>query len=93
MPSIQHTHKYQLVILGGRRVVMRDGKKFIEKCSGYEVFRCVIVGCTHWLAKELVEGRKSICWVCGEELVLNKENTRLKHPTHVWCRKIREKIS
>ena len=93
MPSMAHTHKYQLVILGGRRVVKREGKKYIEKCGGYEVFRCMITGCTHWIARELATGRKSLCWVCGEELILNKENTNLKFPTHVYCRKIRERIS
>ena len=88
--SNEHVHKYQLITLGGTRVVKKDGQKHIEKCSGYIVFKCMIPNCTHFISKDLVIGRKSICWKCNEPVVLNTENTRLKKPTHVECRKLRE---
>ena len=87
----EHIHKYLKVILGGRRVVRRDGKRFIEKCSGYEVFKCVVPGCNHFISSELILGRIGQCWKCNENLTLSPENTKLKKPTHIWCRKTREK--
>jgi len=94
MPTKQtHTHKYEKTILGGRKVVIKDGKKFIEKSGGCEILKCSLPGCTHWIMFALANGRKSICWHCEEELVLNQDNLRLKHPTHSHCRVKRERIA
>ena len=85
-----HTHKYQRVILGGRKIVKRDGKKYLEQCGGYEVFKCMIPKCPHYKAREMLVGAASVCWHCGEEMILNAESLRLKKSTHVWCRRVRE---
>lgn len=90
MSKGNHVHKYMRVIIGGRKIVVRDGKKYIEKTGGTEVFKCMIPGCSHFKVRELVLGAQSICWKCGGELILNMENTTLKKPTHLWCRKTRE---
>jgi hypothetical protein len=89
----EHTHKYQKILLGGRRIVKKDGKKYIEKCGGYEIFKCMMPGCRTWKATELVIGDTSLCWVCGGKLTLTTENTRLKRPTHTYCRKTREQVA
>ena len=86
-----HPHKHERTILGGRRVVFftdefGERKRRLEKSGGYEVFRCVFPGCRHYLPIELALGQPSICWKCGEDLILTVDNLRLKHPTHVTCR-------
>lgn len=77
MPETNHVHKYQRVKLGGRQ-------------SKYIVMKCMLPGCTHFIRRDLAVGRKSICWKCGGELILNMENTTLKKPTHRECRRVRE---
>lgn len=90
MKKNTHVHKYRRVLLGGTKVVRRDGRRYLEKCPGTEVFKCMIPGCPHYLSRELAVGRDSVCWKCGETLTLNMENTTLKNPTHLYCRKTRE---
>lgn len=85
--SEDHVHKYIRVILGGKKIVRIDGKRFIKPKEGYVVYKCILPGCNHYVPRELAVGRKSICWFCGGELVLNMENTTKKKPTHVYCRR------
>lgn len=93
MPVKTHIHKYKKAILGGRRIVKKDGKRYIESCGGYEVFKCALPGCTHFVSRELADGRQSLCWNCGGELILNAENLTLVKPTHRECRKTRGKVA
>lgn len=89
MPE-EHTHKYEKIILGGRKVVRdQHGFKKIIKTGGYEVMKCTVPECTHYIALELAIGRKSICWVCEEEMILTKENVRNNKPIHRDCRRQR----
>jgi len=76
MKLIEHVHKYMRVKLGKK-------KDFI-------VFKCMIPGCTHYLQRDLVVGRESICWVCGELMTLSMKTTTLKYPHHSYCTKGRE---
>lgn len=82
-----HVHKYYRTELGKTRVVRKDGKRYLEKKPGYPVFKCALPGCPHFIARELAIGRKSVCWKCNGEMVLNMENTTLKKPTHKECRR------
>lgn len=90
-----HNHKYERRIMGGRKIVYfideetGKRKRRIEKTGGCEVFRCVFPGCGSFFTTEMAVGHESICWTCGESLILSIENTRLKKPTHEWCRKVR----
>ena len=86
IPKPVHIHKYIRTVLGGRRVVIRDGKRYIEKCGGYEVYKCAKPSCTHWIPSEMIEGRKSICWNCNQEMIINKISSRLAKPVHDECR-------
>lgn len=93
-----HIHKYMRAFLGkSRKIVYKeiDGvpKRFLEKTPGYEIFRCMIPGCTHYKTREMAIGQKSICWNCGQEMILNMENTTLKKPTHEECRKVRVEVA
>lgn len=49
--------------------------KRIKFKSGHIVFRCMLPGCSHFIREELLRGRLSVCWRCGEEHVIT--NTRL----------------
>jgi hypothetical protein len=86
-----HIHKFMRIPLGSpHRVVYKDGRRCLEKKeSRYEVFRCMIPGCTTYYPRELVIGQKSICWSCCEELILTSQNTTKKKPTHKECKKQR----
>ena len=51
----KHVHKYHR---------LRIGK------NEYEIYKCALAGCTHYVQAELVVGRKSICWRCGNEFII-----------------------
>jgi hypothetical protein len=84
-----HVHKYQRVKLGGTKVHVVDGKRILIPGSEYVVFKCMLPTCTTFKVRDLVIGELSLCWKCGEELILDRENTNLKKPTHKWCRKVK----
>ena len=91
----KHTHKFERRFLTSVRYedYIEDGKKKtrIVRSKGAEIWKCVFPSCKTYLNRSLAEGRLSICWKCGEAIILDKENMALKHPTHSLCRKIREK--
>jgi len=76
----EHVHKYVARILGGTKVVKRDGKKYIEKTGGYPIYKCVY--CSHYIAREVAIGRECICWKCGEVMTLNAYSITLSRPRH-----------
>jgi hypothetical protein len=88
----KHIHKFEKIIVGGRKIEKRDGKRYIVKVPGKELMKCTLKNCPTFIIPELAEGRLSLCWYCGEELTLTKENMKLKHPTHVYCRRVKEKM-
>jgi hypothetical protein len=88
-----HIHKFEKIILGGRKIIRKEGKRYIEKCGGTEVMKCMLPGCKTWILFELACGQPTRCWQCNEELILSKENMKLKKPTHIWCRRVRENIA
>jgi hypothetical protein len=72
MSVMKHTHKYERRKLGK---------------NSHIVFVCVLPGCSHNVSEELVKGRKSICWVCGEEFIVTKprKNPIPKRPHCLTC--------
>lgn len=89
----EHIHKYYRTVLGARKIIKdENGTRKIIPAEGKEIFRCGIPGCTTYRPRSLVLGLKSLCWVCGEELILSTENTKLKKPTHKFCRKRKELV-
>ncbi len=65
----EHIHKYMRVKLS----------------ETYTVFKCMIPGCPHYICRELVIGRQSICWKCEEPMILTMRSTTLKKPHHLGC--------
>lgn len=56
MPKNDHVHKYKRTTLG----------------KEYVIYRCMKVGCSHYIPPELIIGRISECWRCGEAFEIEK---------------------
>jgi hypothetical protein len=54
------------------------------KLGKFVVFKCTIGGCPHYIRKELIVGRQTICWRCGQPFFIDKSAARLKSP-HCDC--------
>lgn len=62
----RHTHKYYKVPIAGQTV-----------------WACALPDCNHYMPKHmenLVPGKGSICWSCGDSFVLNPVNMKNDHP-------------
>ena len=90
MPSLNHIHKFRLVTLGGEKIVRIDGKKKLVKTPGYEVFKCILPGCTSFFARDLALGLKTLCNNCNTEMTMMPYNLREARPHHRECRRIRQ---
>lgn len=77
MPSQNHLHRYERAFLG--------------KKGTYEVFRCNLSDCTHYLPKRLAKGKRSICNRCGGELIMDTRSMNLEKPHCVDCIQVRGK--
>jgi hypothetical protein len=97
MSKTQHVHKYKQIILNAEHVERRrvadrpDGrpryKKFLIKSDkGTIVYKCMLPKCNHFIAKALVQGRESICWVCNQPVIITAEMMNLVKPRHFHCR-------
>ena len=64
-------------------------KRIIFKKTGHTIFRCMLPGCPHFIRKELLQGRKAICWRCNEEFEI--KNVELSKPHCDKCTKNRTK--
>src|SRR5271169_1268254 len=58
MPVINHVHKYI------RKTVGRNN---------FPIYRCILPDCSHFLQSALVEGRKSLCYFCDKEFIINRK--------------------
>lgn len=78
MAGTKHLHRYERAFLG--------------KKGTYEVFRCNLPECTHYLPKRLVKGKLSICNRCGGELIMDTRSMNLEKPHCVDCIQVRSKL-
>lgn len=62
----KHVHKYKKVKLG--------------KGKDYVVYACALPDCTHYLPSDLIVGKQSLCWRCGDKFIINERNRNLKKP-------------
>lgn len=49
-------------------------------------FRCAAPDCTHFLIKEAVKGKYSLCPDCGRQFIIDTDNIRLAKPRCLNCR-------
>lgn len=74
---MSHVHKYERADIGVNKP--------------YIVYRCALPTCSHYLhSKELVKGKKSICWRCGEEFIIDAKSVELRRPHCQNCTKTRK---
>lgn len=57
--------------------------------SGSSVFFCAL-DCTFKISPALAEGKKSICWRCGEEFIMSEYSIRLAKPHCEACHKSKD---
>jgi hypothetical protein len=78
MKKKQHVHKYERVKLG---------------LKGYEVYKCRLTDCPHYVPVETAVGRLCICWGnCGRAVKLTVEmvdHDKIWRPFCDECRKLR----
>lgn len=70
--SKKHIHKY-----------MHAQLKFAK------VWRCGLANCYHYMPphmEELLIGRSSICWNCGNQFALNEDSMKDEMPTCFGCK-------
>ncbi len=60
-----HLHRYKRVVIGK---------------NGYTVFRCTMPGCSHYIRKDLAEGRLCQCSRCAQPMILDKFAMTLVNP-------------
>lgn len=73
MPRVQnHTHKL---------------KRFKYKSTGTAIFFCTLPDCTFKSDTHLTLGKRSICWRCNQEFLINEYAIRLSRPHCMGCKK------
>jgi hypothetical protein len=71
MTKEKHVHKF---------------KRLIYK-SGNVTFFCTLPDCSHKINPALALGKRSLCWRCGEEFILDEYALRLAKPHCSACHK------
>jgi hypothetical protein len=79
MKKPKHMHKYERGKLG----------------DSYEIYRCVLTECTHYIPLSLADGKLSLCWGnCGNAVMLDKQminQAKTKRPICDSCKEIKRK--
>ena len=91
MKKLKHVHKYKRIYLRSTKVVKDQltGKRSLIKGPATIVYKCMQPNCKTFKILELLDGEKSICWACGEEMTLSLSNLNKKYPVHNECKKSR----
>jgi len=72
----KHVHKYEKTKIG----------------DNYEVYKCALPGCTHYIAATLIIGRLSLCWGgCQNAVLMDNSLSKMKRPICDDCKELRRK--
>ena len=74
--SKRHTHKYHRVLVAGTKV-----------------WACALPDCPHYMPShmtELVFGKNTYCWSCGEVVVMNRDMMNQDRPECIQCSAVNE---
>ena len=58
-------------------------KYYRLELAGQSIWACGISTCTHHMPAHmtpLLNGRASICWACGDDMILNQQNMKRDKP-------------
>ena len=61
--------------------------------TGARSFFCVLPDCNYRVAVEMSLGKRSLCWRCGEEFILNEYSIRLARPHCHKCHKRKSDVN
>lgn len=73
MKPSRHIHKYK--------------RKELGRKTSYIVYACMLPNCSHYLRRELMVGKESICWKCGEVFTLTHKNVGTDRQVKPKCPK------
>lgn len=59
--------------------------------SNYTVMRCVLVGCSHYIRKDLARDKVSLCNRCNQPFVMDARAIRMEKPCCIDCVDRRDK--
>jgi hypothetical protein len=65
----QHIHRYEKAVLG----------------KDYQIWKCNIPGCSHYIPRKLGKGRLTLCNRCDKEMVLDAFSMQFAKPHCVDC--------
>ena len=57
----------------------------VKTQKGTFIYKCDLPGCSYYIHAYIAEGRKSVCYRCGNEFFLNKANMDLARPHCADC--------
>src|SRR5690348_7915099 len=60
------------------------------KKSGYKIYFCTLPDCNYKVKRELVLGKRAICWRCNKEFIMNENSIRLVRPHCDDCKGTKE---
>lgn len=60
--------------------------------TGAYIFFCTLPDCHFKVANSLALGKRSLCWRCGEQFVLNEYSIRLAKPHCENCHKTKKEL-
>lgn len=60
-----------------------------QKLGKKTIFRCTLIGCSHYVYKELAENRVALCNRCGNPFMLDKPALTLAKPHCRQCTRIK----
>ena len=75
MPSLDHTHTY---------IRWKTTK------LGVTYYRCNHANCTHFIDKDLIVGKTTLCSNCGDQFILSHEDLRRAKPRCLSCSNTKE---
>jgi hypothetical protein len=72
---------------------LKHTHQYIKFHSRPELMRCAHPDCTHFIAKELLEGKTSLCNECGKSFTLTFYDLKRAKPLGPCCSKRKEAIA
>lgn len=68
-----------------KRHIHRYQRRYIGTGKRYQVYHCNLPDCSHYLPKDLVKGKLSICNRCGETMLMGPLQLSLAKPHCMGC--------
>lgn len=75
---------------GNKNMSGKGSKRHIHKYHKLSdgLWHCALSDCTHYMPSNVaacLPGKRSICWECGNEMILDDDNMKLEQPLCIIC--------